>query len=105
MLVDINAFVGHWPYRNLRGNNLKDLLKRMNTYGVDKAMVSNLHGIFYVDGQIANEELFAELNSDASFKDRFILFATIFEICICFQLSIQYASICPIRNIGYFLFV
>jgi hypothetical protein len=40
MLLDINAFVGHWPYRNLRGNNLKDLLKRMNTYGVDKAIVS-----------------------------------------------------------------
>lgn len=77
MLVDINAFVGHWPYRNLRGNNLKDLLKRMNTYGVDKAIVSNLHGIFYVDGQIANEELFAELNSDNSFVDRFIPFATI----------------------------
>lgn len=77
MLLDVNAFVGHWPYRNLRGNNLKDLLTRMNDYGVDKAIVSNLNGIFYVDGQIANEELFAELNSDPTFKDRFILFATI----------------------------
>jgi len=77
MLLDVNAFVGHWPYRNLRGNNLKELLKRMNTYGVDKAIVSNLNGIFYVDGQIANEELVAELNSDPVFKNRFILFATI----------------------------
>jgi len=77
MLIDINAFVGNWPYRGLRGNNLADMLSRMNKYGVDKAIVSNLNGLFYVDSQIANEELFAEYSSNKLFKDRFLPFATI----------------------------
>jgi predicted TIM-barrel fold metal-dependent hydrolase len=77
MLIDISAYVGHWPFRNLRGNNLTDLLKRMNKYGVDKAVVSNINGIFYVDSQIANEELNAEILSNPSFKDRFLPFAVI----------------------------
>ena len=77
MLIDINAFVGNWPYRPLRGNNMADMLRRMNKFGVDKAIVSNLNGLFYVDSQIANEELFAEYSSNKTFKDRFIQFATI----------------------------
>lgn len=77
MLIDINAYVGNWPYRGLRGNTLGDMLKRMNTYGVNMAVVSNLNGLFYVDAQIANEELNDELNSNEAFKDRFIPFATI----------------------------
>jgi len=77
MLVDISAYTGHWPFRNLRGSSLDDLLKRMNVYGVNKAVVSNLNGLFYVDSQIANEELHKEILSNELFKDRFIPFATI----------------------------
>jgi predicted TIM-barrel fold metal-dependent hydrolase len=77
MLIDMSAYVGHWPFRNLRGNTLDALLTRMNKFGVDKAVVSNLNGIFYVDCQIANEELHNEILSDASFKDRFLPFAVI----------------------------
>jgi hypothetical protein len=77
MLVDISAYTGHWPFRNLRGNNLAELLQRMNVYGVNKAIVSNLNGLFYVDSQIANEELNKEILSNELFKDRFIPFATI----------------------------
>lgn len=77
MLIDISGYTGHWPFRNLRGNTLADLLSRMNRFGVDKTIVSNLNGIFYVDSQIGNEELHREILSDASFKDRFIPFATI----------------------------
>lgn len=73
----MSAYVGHWPFRNLRGNTLAQMLQRMNTYGVDQAIVSNLNGIFYVDSQIANEELQRELLSEDLFKDRFIPFATI----------------------------
>ena len=77
MLIDISAYVGHWPFRNLRGNSIGQLLQRMNTYGVDQSIVSNLNGIFYVDCQIANEELHRDLASNEQFKDRFIPFATI----------------------------
>ncbi len=77
MLIDISAYVGNWPYRGLRGNNLTELLQRMNKFGVNMAVVSNLNGIFYVDCQIANEELHAEYLSNKLFNDRFIPFATI----------------------------
>lgn len=77
MLIDINAYVGNWPYRGLRGNNLNELLERMNKYGVDKTLVSNLNGLFYVDSQVANEELSNEMSLNKLFMDRFIPFATI----------------------------
>jgi uncharacterized protein len=77
MLVDINAYIGNWPYRGLRGANLSDMLKRMNKFGVDKAVVANLNGLFYVDAQSANEELHAAIAEKDTYKDRFIPFATI----------------------------
>lgn len=77
MLIDINAYVGNWPYRGLRGNTLAEMLQRMNKFGVNKTIVSNLNGLFYVDSQVANEELHAEISSNEQFKDRFIPFATI----------------------------
>lgn len=77
MLIDINSYIGDWPFRPLRGNTLDAMLDRMNEFGVDKAFVSSINGIHYVDFQLANEELDAALNSNDVFKDRFIPFATI----------------------------
>ena len=51
MLIDINAYVGSWPYRGLRGNTLGEMINRMNNFGVDKSVVANLNGLFYVDVQ------------------------------------------------------
>ena len=77
MLIDINAYTGNWPYRGLRGNTLEAMLDRMDRFGVDKAIVANLNGLFYVDCQRSNEELNAEVHSNAAFENRFIPFATI----------------------------
>jgi uncharacterized protein len=77
MLLDINAYVGHWPFKQLQYNTCSGLLGRMNRYSVDVSVVSNLNGIFYKNTQSANEELFEELNSDTNFKGRFIPFAII----------------------------
>lgn len=77
MLIDINAYTGNWPYRDLRGNTLDSMLQRMNKFGVDKAVVADLNGLFYVDCQKSNEELFTEIHSKEVFKTRFIPFATI----------------------------
>jgi len=77
MLIDINAYIGNWPYRGLRGNTLGAMFKRMNKFGVDKTVVANINGIFYVDVQQANEELNEAMQSNDLFKDRFIPFATI----------------------------
>ena len=71
MLLDINAYVGHWPFKQLQYNTCEKLLDRMNKYSVDLSVVSNLNGVFYKNTQSANEELFEELNSESRFKSRF----------------------------------
>lgn len=92
MLLDINAYVGHWPFKQLKHTTCAKLLERMNRFGVDVSVVSNINGIFYKNTQSANEELHEEIQSDRRFKERFIPFAVInpiyagwrndFETCI-----------------------
>ena len=77
MLIDINAHVGHWPFKKMKYNNCDSLLGRMDKYGVDLSVVSNLNGIFYKDTQEANEELYEELRSNKKFNNRFIPFAVL----------------------------
>lgn len=77
MLLDINAYTGHWPFQQLQYNTLAALLERMNRFGVDVSVVSQLNGIFYKNTQSANEELAKELKSNKAFANRFIPFAVI----------------------------
>ncbi len=93
MLVDINANLGHWPFKRLRYNTCKELLERMNKFGVDISVVVNMNGIFYKNTQSANEELYEEIQSDKRFIKRFIPFAIInpiyagwkYDLDICFK--------------------
>jgi predicted TIM-barrel fold metal-dependent hydrolase len=77
MLIDINANIGHWPFRQTKGNTCKALLERMDQYGIDVSVVSNMNGIFYKNTQASNEELYDEIGSEPLFRDRFIPFAII----------------------------
>jgi predicted TIM-barrel fold metal-dependent hydrolase len=77
MWFDINACVGHWPFKQFKFNSCKTLLERMNEFGVERAVISNLNGIFYKNTQSANEELFDEIRSDRNFTERFVPFAVI----------------------------
>lgn len=77
MLVDSNAYVGHWPFKHLQYNTCETVLGRMNQFGVDAAVLSNLNGIFYKNTQPANEELAARIRAKRAFADRFIPFAVI----------------------------
>lgn len=77
MLIDINANIGHWPFIQTNCNTCKALLERMNKYGVDVSVVSNMNGIFYKDTQAANKELHEEINSDKRFRNRFLPFGII----------------------------
>lgn len=77
MLIDINAYVGHWPFRKLRHNTLSGLVTRMNRFSVDKSVVSNLNGIFYKAPDIANRELHEALHANPQFQDRVIPFAVL----------------------------
>jgi predicted TIM-barrel fold metal-dependent hydrolase len=77
MFLDINAYVGHWPFKKLKYNTCAGMLERMNRFGVDMAVISNLNGAFYKNTQSANEELFTEIKSDRQFRERFLPFAVI----------------------------
>jgi predicted TIM-barrel fold metal-dependent hydrolase len=74
MRVDIHAYIGHWPFRQLRGNTCVGLLSNMLRYGIDRAMIANIHGIFYKNTQPANEELAEAVKP---YPSEFIPFAVI----------------------------
>ncbi|WP_372638794.1 amidohydrolase family protein [Fodinibius sp.] len=92
MLIDMNAYVGHWPFRKLNYNTCESLLGRMNQFGVDLSVISNLNGIFYQNPQSANEELYETLQSDKSFEDRFIPFAVMNPIYAGWKNDFQVCS-------------
>src|SRR6476660_3760280 len=77
MLIDSNAYIGHWPFLQLKYNNFPALSERMQEFGTDISVVSSLNGIFYKNTQFANEELFEEIRSKKAYQSRFIPFAVI----------------------------
>lgn len=74
MLIDINTYLGHWPFRQVKNSTPCELVKVMDSVGVDMAAVSSINSIFYKDSQQGNEELMEEVSSC---KERFIPFAII----------------------------
>ncbi|NQT52776.1 amidohydrolase family protein [bacterium] len=74
MLIDVNAYLGHFAFRPLRHNNAAGLLKLMDRAGIDKAVVSSASAITYRNTQAGNEEVHAEV---APHRDRLIPFAVI----------------------------
>ena len=77
MLIDSNAYIGHWPFRQFEYDTLDALLGRMKEFGTDVSVVSSLNGIFYKNTQNANEELHQAIRSKKAYRDRFIPFAVI----------------------------
>ena len=59
MIIDTNAYLGSFAFRQLRQNTPDQLLKLMDAKGIDKAMVSNPMAITYKNTQPANDELAA----------------------------------------------
>ena len=74
MLIDINAWLGSFPFRSLRDNTPETLIARMDRSGIDKAAVSQIEAVFHRNPQPANEKL---AESVAPFGDRFVTMATI----------------------------
>jgi predicted TIM-barrel fold metal-dependent hydrolase len=57
MIIDTNAYLGHYAFRQLRHNTPAELLKLMDRKGIGKALVSSASAITYRNTQPANEEL------------------------------------------------
>lgn len=74
MIIDINTYIGHWPFRKIRYNSAKTLSKHLVNKGIDLACVSSLNAVFYKDTQQGNIELYEEIKS---YKNKFIPFAII----------------------------
>lgn len=77
MLIDINAYVGHWPFMQLKYNSCAALGERMDRFGVDISLISNLNGIFYKNTHSANKELYDQIKATKRYRDRFVAFAVI----------------------------
>ncbi|MCD6361422.1 MAG: amidohydrolase family protein [Armatimonadetes bacterium] len=74
MLIDMNAYLGHWPFRRLRHNTAPELVALMDEKGIDLACVSSADAIFYKNSQAGNEELAEQIEPH---RDRLIPFAVI----------------------------
>jgi len=69
MICDADTWIGHWPFRSLPRRSASDLLRQMDTHGIDKALVASLHGLFYKDAHEANHEIAKEIRRH---RDRLI---------------------------------
>ena len=63
MFIDINTYVGHWPFHKLSYNTLEGLDTLAQEYDVTHMVVSNLNALHYKDANEANYELLEELKS------------------------------------------
>lgn len=77
MWIDSNTYIGHWPFRLVKNSSCKDLVERMDEFGVAASLVTNINGIFYKNAQAANQELFNEIKSNQKWKERLFPFAVI----------------------------
>lgn len=74
MIVDVNAYLGHFAFRRLRHNTAASLLALMDAKRIDKAVVSSASAITYRNAHSGNEELAQDIRGHT---DRFIPFAVI----------------------------
>jgi len=74
MIVDVNAYLGHFAFRRLRHNTAASLLALMDAKRIDKAVVSSAAAITYRNAHAGNEELAQDVRGHS---DRLIPFAVI----------------------------
>jgi predicted TIM-barrel fold metal-dependent hydrolase len=68
-MIDANAYLGEWPFRRLEYTTPESLLRKMDSLGIERAVVSRLENVFFKDLLVGNRELHAIVRR---FPDRFI---------------------------------
>lgn len=63
MFIDVNTYVGHWPFRELVHNTLDGLDKLAQDNGITHMVVANIEGFFYKDVHQANLSLLKQLKA------------------------------------------
>ncbi|MCW5977828.1 MAG: amidohydrolase family protein [Bryobacteraceae bacterium] len=74
MTIDVNAYLGHFAFRQLRHNTAAALVKLMDRKGIHRAAVSNAACITYRNAQPGNEALAAEIEP---YRERFAAVAVL----------------------------
>lgn len=72
-MIDINAYLGHFAFRQLRYNTAGGLLRLMDRAGIERAAVSSAAAITYRNAHSGNEEIAAEVKG----RSRLIPFAVL----------------------------
>lgn len=68
MRVDVNAFLGAYPFRRVPGTAPDALLRAMDRTGIAEAWVSHLPGIFWRDPTEGNDWLLATAEAEPRFR-------------------------------------
>ncbi len=58
MPVDVNVFLGHYPFRRITGGAPPALLEAMDRVGIEQAWISNLSAVFWKDPAAGNPVLY-----------------------------------------------
>jgi predicted TIM-barrel fold metal-dependent hydrolase len=74
VIIDVNAYLGHFAFRRLRLNNVAGLLALMDRARIDRAIVSSASAIAYRNPQPGNEDVAAEIRAH---RDRLTAFAVL----------------------------
>ncbi|MBM3239485.1 hypothetical protein FJZ31_24595 [Candidatus Poribacteria bacterium] len=76
-MIDINTFIGHWPFRRLPATIPNELWDLLQVHGIERALVSPIEGIFYEEPQIANEMLASQLDGRPELRQVAVLNPTL----------------------------
>lgn len=68
-MIDANAYLGNWPFRQLRYTTPAELLGKMDALGIERAVVSLLESVFYKDQLAGNRQLHSQVKGRL---DRFL---------------------------------
>ncbi len=74
MIIDVNAYLGHFAFRRLRHNTAESLLALMDAKKIDMAVVSSAAAITYRNTQAGNEEVAEEVRGH---RDRLLPVAVV----------------------------
>ncbi len=89
MILDVNAYLGPWPFRRLRYNTPEGLTKLMEKAKIDLAVVSSASSVLYRNCQEGNLELHEAIRGH---EDRLIPFACINPNYAGWREDLQYCA-------------
>src|SRR5262245_5954707 len=68
MRIDVNAFLGRYPFRDAPGGSPKLLLELMDRVGTTRAWVSNLSALFWKDPTEGNSIVYQAADREPRFR-------------------------------------